>query len=408
MIKNVCERINDFSSWIASICLSCIILVVFFTNYLFIFFSEKDFLLNIFKVGSCALIGIMFLIAFFHQKKYNSKIFIFFIIAILVVILNFLLFPHLKDIFMETSLVFFFSCSIPFALILLIHNFDVLYICLKKVSVIVSICSLIPVIMVVLGQMSLFGEKLQYFMGYGYSCLVPALILFFEFWKGKKIIHLALFCFLLVSIILLGSRGPLFPIGLYVLYTVLNESFVFLKGVKKLTMKSTLLLAVSFFVMLFLIVLSDSLFSSLSSFLSVNNISSRTINVLLDGDFTKLSGRESIYSVLLSEIENDFIAVRGINAEYLIIGIYAHNIVVEILYQFGCVLGGALLCLLLLCILRTLSALNSTAKELAVIFMISSICQLWNSGTLWTNHLFWVWIALSFCLTKALPREVKE
>ena len=99
-------------------------------------------------------------------------------------------------------------------------------------------------------------------------------------------------------------------------------------------------------------------------------------------------------------------AVRGINAEWAVIGIYAHNIAVELLYQLGCVAGGAVILFILGRIIRTLTLTElDDQKLLCMIFMFASIPQLMVSGSLWTNYVFWMWSAFMSRLIQDQRRD---
>lgn len=395
-------------SKIASLTLSSVFIVLFFTNFLNVLFPPDTALIKCFYVASRAYIAILFLVSAYLQKSFNYKILLFYTIFFLMALLNMMLYPQLNEYFIGTALTFLLNCSIPFTLVFFIDDIDLLYNYLIKASIVIALFAVIPSIFVLTGQMSLFGEHAVYFMGYGYSCLIPAMILFYAFLKENKYFYLILFSILVFAIVLLGSRGPLLPIGAYVIFTFFVNILKALKEKKKFKINAIIRAVLFLMVLMFSFFFVSFVFSAISNFLEVNHINSRTIDALVTGRIAVSGGRDHIYSILLNELQDDFVSLRGINAEYPIVGNYAHNIAIEILYDFGGVLGGVFLFMIVFCIVKTFLARASIDKDVTVIFMFAALCQLWNSGTLWTNHLFWIWIALFFCLAKTLPIEEKE
>ena len=74
---------------------------------------------------------------------------------------------------------------------------------------------------------------------------------------------------------------------------------------------------------------------------------------------------------------------------------YCHNIALEILVDFGYLLGGIILLIMIYRIIRILRAPDSEWRSLYLVFLIAS-SQLILSGSLWYIATFWGAMALDF------------
>ena len=135
----------------------------------------------------------------------------------------------------------------------------------------------------------------------------------------------------------------------------------------------------------------------LYNYLYAIGINSRTL-ALLSYDIGHMSGRDKLYRFFLKEIFSHPLAIHGINGEQALGYNYPHNIILELLYQFGIVLGGLIIAAIIARAVKTLKAshINKDAKQqLEVIFLCASLPGLMISGTLWTQANFWIWLAVS-------------
>ena len=125
-------------------------------------------------------------------------------------------------------------------------------------------------------------------------------------------------------------------------------------------------------------------------------INSRTIE-LFQKKGIHLSGREEIYQKVYNSILKDPFSVKGVFSDFFVTGIesYSHNIILELLYQLGIILGGFFLILIfILFVSSVFRKQKNILDNLVFIFAIISIVHLMVSSTLWQNVDFWVWIGL--------------
>jgi hypothetical protein len=125
-------------------------------------------------------------------------------------------------------------------------------------------------------------------------------------------------------------------------------------------------------------------------------IKSRTIELFQQKEI-HLSGRGPIYENVYNSILENPISIKGIFSDFLVTGVndYSHNIVLELLYQFGIILGGIFLILILILFIFSIFRKQKTIQDnLIFIFAIISVVHLMVSSTLWLNIDFWAWIGL--------------
>lgn len=212
------------------------------------------------------------------------------------------------------------------------------------------------------------------------------------FWIGMTILSTYV-------ILAYGSRGPL--LGIFML-VIMKYGTMFLPRkdisvMKKIFVSLLVILAMIIFYFNF-----TKLLMIFSSYLSSLGISSRTVQRFLSSTATYDNGRYKLFSMVLSKIN---IWGHGPFSDqfYFGEGNYAHNFVLEILFDFG-LFGGTLIIIVLFYkfvkVLKV-SAYSSWYEIFAVLF---SYCfgRLIFSGTFWTETNFWLFLGVGYaCLRDA-------
>lgn len=338
------------------------------------------------NVSKCLLAIFFLLILKDNFSRIPRYAWNFIITSIVVILINYLLFPQNYQ-FPTTVVTFCSMCMTVFVVGSLITDFGTLRKYLSVTSLMIAIISLPLVILNSIGKIHLLNEwgNVGYSMGLGNACTIPALILIWDFFDSKKKLYLGAVMILILAIISFGSRGPLLPIILFLGFIVLKRS----KNI------GTKILFISLIFIAYLC-LDDILFA-VGNILKSIGIESRTINLVFtqgEEEF-HLSGRDSLYSKLLPIIESNPFAIRGINAEWNILEIYAHNLFIEIFFQLGLLFGLPFIVFIIHRVISTLKLNNSNqGAAFAQIFMFSSVSQSLFSGSLWTLPYFWLWFSL--------------
>lgn len=241
------------------------------------------------------------------------------------------------------------------------------------------------------------GTEGEYNLGFGYDVLL-LFVLFTVLGKREGKRYYVLSAISLLCILVAGSRGPLVGVGL----VVLLQLWEYIRAKRPLQR----IIWISGFLVAFGLILFNlsSLLMSAGQFLQELGISSRTVEMLANGSYyTEDSGRSVIWGVAGDLIRTGGPFGHGIYGDRYVIAQqttlwigYCHNIVLEILVDFGYLLGGIILAVMLCRMIRILRAPDSEWRSLYLIFLLSA-SQLIFSGSFWYIATFWGAIAADIC-----------
>lgn len=239
------------------------------------------------------------------------------------------------------------------------------------------------------------GAEGEYNLGFGYDVLL-LFVLFTVLGKRESKWYYGLSGIALVCILIGGSRGPLLGVALIVLIQMWDRLRI-RRMIEKLTITGLLAVGCGLIIVNF-----PTIMLNLGLLLQRFGFSSRTVMLLVSGNYHSDSGRGTLYSIALDLIKTGGPFGHGIYGDRFVISQqtslwigYCHNIALEILVDFGYLLGGIILIVMIWRILRILRAPDSVWRSLYLIFLIAS-SQLILSGSLWYIASFWAAIALDF------------
>lgn len=239
------------------------------------------------------------------------------------------------------------------------------------------------------------GNKGEYNLGFGYDVLL-LFVLFTVLGKKESKWYYCLSGIALICILMAGSRGPLLGVALILVIQLWDRL-----RVRRIAVKLTI---IGLFAAVFgvIIVNLSTIMMGLGFLLQRFGFSSRTALLLMSGNFNADSGRGTIYSIALELIKTGGPFGHGIYGDRFVISQktsmwigYCHNIALEILVDFGYLMGGIILLVMIYRIIRVLKAPDSEWRSLYLIFLIAS-SQLILSGSLWYIASFWATMALNF------------
>ena len=317
-------------------------------------------------------------------QRFTKKMLIVMLTSILITLLNLLFFPDLSNIFTNTVISYYTMCFTGFLAVSSIRDYSVFKDVLLNFSRIIALISMFLILGITGGVIVGFNDG-DYSMGLGYASLVPLLSLMCAFIERRKVYDLLGIVIVLFLIIAYGSRGPLLGVVLFGVYFLIRH----LCANKKYFLCICVCIGIAI-----LFIFYRSILILLMNILNSIGISSRTLYLTVYNLFHD-SNRNMLYSQLLNRIVDHPFTIRGINAEYSVVGIYAHNIFIELIYQFGIIIGGIAVVFLIIKFLKTVLLKGYGDKNLfRWIFFFSSIPQLMLSSSLWTSLVFWLWFAM--------------
>lgn len=219
----------------------------------------------------------------------------------------------------------------------------------------------------------------NYSMYLGYASLLPMLVLYHK----KTKYSLCAASSLLLYIIIWGNRGAAVAGLLYIFYdvtTIYGKKIVVVVG-----------LAFS--------VLIASL-ESIVVFLSGYGIESRTINKMAYGGFDESEGREMVYTKMIKVLENNQAGIGLWGDRTYLDGSWSHNLILEVLLDFGVVLGCIILLFFFYRIIHTFVKCKLPERKLLFLFFCSSIIPLMLSNSYLRDYKFGIFLGVLFLLNR--------
>lgn len=317
-------------------------------------------------------------------KKLNNISMIAFFCCIFFFSFN-LLFNENQIYLQKTITEFSLNCLPPFLFVLSLSTFQYLYRHFLNMSRAVSV-----LLILALASKTFNLQDNVYAMGLSYSLIFFYVFLLHDFVQEKRLSSLILQLPIIFVILSYGARGSFACIIAYVaIYLYRNLIF-------KTRIKQTIGMIAA---LVFLVLSFNKIVKFLYNFMLSRGIYSRNIDSLVNGRFTSSDARIDIYNNLMEIFHQNPFALRGINAEYREVGIYAHNIFIELLYQFGFILGGLfILCILALIFRSVYSRSEYFQSSITIIFLSVWFPYLMLSSSLWISPYFWIFLGLNLNL----------
>lgn len=136
-----------------------------------------------------------------------------------------------------------------------------------------------------------------------------------------------------------------------------------------------------FFILLFVLIGSFIVFPILLNYLSDVGISSRTLFLLLDGSLDSDSGRGYIYSLIWEKVLERPLLGYGFFADRVFLGLYCHNIFVEIFLNWGIFIPLILFIVLVYLGFFLYKKISKDEKILLILLFSSSVIPLLLSSS---------------------------
>lgn len=192
-------------------------------------------------------------------------------------------------------------------------------------------------------EMTIDGQVKQkdYSMAFGYNMLLPSTIFACYGLKNKNILYLSLAVVGSIEILMLGSRAAALSL---ILFLVLYILFVGVRESKK-AQKAVIITGFSLAALLFS-VFYEKILISLGGFFETLGFSSRTILRLLNGTIAEDSVRNVMWGKTREFIAQSAFTGKGFLSDRFLLGNYCHNIFLELLLDFGVIIGLALCALI--------------------------------------------------------------
>lgn len=337
--------------------------------------------------------------SYFFCARNSSKALSVIMIAIFVFVISFLLFPNNRQ-FMFTTIfdgvnnptyrLLFYAFPL-LVLALTLNEYSTLYKKIVEFSIVNTVIAVFAYIFVVMNK----GQHFEY-MTFSYNMLFGVCICLYYGIRNKHIPCLGLGIIGSFVILFGGARGAVLSlmifICLYIVFLRQNKNYL-----KQMLFFSFLLIGIFYTYFYFDLIVQ--------SMISVGNdfgISSRALTRLAEESFIVSAGRTEISNAIWAGIEESPIIGYGIWGDRAVTlnygygkGSYAHNIVLEIICQFGIFIGSFLIIFLLYLIIRRIRR-NDKSLYYVILFAVitSGLIKLLFSGSYLTEPYFFLLLGL--------------
>ena len=248
---------------------------------------------------------------------------------------------------------------------------------LKDMELFISIFEKLSVVSVTLLAIRFFmvfiiSSIVPEYMTFSYNLLLPTTFVLLLCIKEFKVYRASVAILGIGLIFVAGCRGAL----LGAVISPLIYIFFFVLFDKNIKYRVTILLVALVFIVLFFY---DPILKLVSSKLMGIGLNSRTLEKLQNSSIMDDSGRGSILQNTMSQVD---LLGHGLWGDRVILnGRYPHNIIAEILIDYGWILGSGILILLICIILRGLHKANVLMSIVLCSLLSTGIVKLLLSGS---------------------------
>lgn len=282
--------------------------------------------------------------------------------------------------FASNPLYLLFAYSLPaYVFMRYITDYDRLLETCRYFSLIVVFCSLGSFIL-----MFLRDSQPQY-MSFSYNLVFATSFSWVYFFEKKRTMMSLLAAIIgAIMIFFAGARGPLVCVLFSMIaYTLISKTFAKKKP-----------FLVCFFILggLIIMLLWQPIVTALKESVDSLGISSRTIDLMLDGDLFSDSSRGEIQKKI---IESFSLFGSGLYGDRLLgENHYAHNLIIELFAQWGYLMGTAIFALLGILLFKGFRTKNTSLQMLILVSFSSGVIKLMFSGSyLAHNAVFFMLLA---------------
>ena len=224
------------------------------------------------------------------------------------------------------------------------------------------------------------------YLTWGYRMLVAAVLLLYSAFETKKKNDILFSIIASIELMIIGNRASIVAIIVFILMYV----FFCMKPSKKIKY----LALFSGITVIGLMMLQERNLLYLEGYLTSVGIKSRNLTKILNDSITD-SGRDVGYNIAINYIKSGNYFGLGVGGDHRLVGNYPHNIVLELMLQYGNFMGVILFTWLagqsIICLVRCKD------KEWKAIFITCfslAMVKLWISSTYWYELWFWAYIMM--------------
>ena len=256
--------------------------------------------------------------------------------------------------------------------------------CLYHLILVLFLCNL-----TIKGQLSHFCETEKgNYMAFSYSMLPFTLCIIYNAFKTNKIFYWIISLIGFIVLLLFGCRGALASVIVYFFVLYFRKCYTSRK-LSRFIVFSLLISFITFISIIFLMEFNNIIKNEIG-------INSYIINSFFRDPSNFGSGRDKIWKKSIDGAITN-IHFKGLHADtvYLYPSNYSHNIILELLYDFGIIIGFIITFLLFALVSKTILSPHDNANNDIKIYLLSTFwVKLMVSNTFMLESWFWIWLIL--------------
>ena len=189
------------------------------------------------------------------------------------------------------------------------------------------------------------------------------------------------------AIFIRGARGPLFCFAIYLASKIVIEM--------RYSVKAIVTALVGFIALATVANSITEVLNWIGIKLSQAGIYSRNLHFLIHNTVFDASGREVFHSRAIDLIwERPFLGYGASSDVKLLGGQYTHSLPLELMFDFGIVVGGIIFIVICIHVIRTFLLDTGIKRDLKLIFLTEGFVMLFFSGTYLQNIFFFMFIGV--------------
>ena len=402
--KNVNLKIGEVNE-AGSLAFRILLIIIWLQETVLMFMSE--FIENLPIIGwssnyftPCLLIiaSVLSIPMFLRRVKYKDIL--FYLICVGVVFFT-IAFYEKNSFYVKEQAIRILLSSVPLYFIGLSFSYE----SSKKDLLVASILGVLAMFAYQFYRLLLGRELLADSMGSSYAVLPSTLYLIYYAFDQKKFIYWLLAVPGIILAFVLGTRGPILCIAVYILAEFIIRSLR--KGIMRVAILTLILIIGG----ALLLIAGDSLISFIrwvgELFESIG-FSTRIFDMFLEGDIAHSNGRDVISENIINAIWERPFWGYGFMGDRVITDTYAHNIALELWCSYGIIAGTALLVTIIAIPLKALIvSKDQPIFHMILIFTCMMLVKLMLSGSYPVEPYFFMMLGLSIGAIRSAKAEAK-
>lgn len=346
------------------------------------FLYENNALLN---KTLFAIIGVVYLRAFFRISKSISRIaFGILCFVLFSFVTTLMVFPNNRVYILSELPRTIPFCFVTFFLLSRLHDVSVLESCMEKASIVLVFFSILSAVFIFHFGHITTSTWSTYSMPLSYVTMLAVMWLLHQYFIKERIRWLFFAGGGIFVILAYGSRNPLLAIASYIVISVIKRA---LFGSPRQKIKYTLVALVCCFLLFFW----REALAIVIRVLEGVNITSRSLSLLAEKTLNT-TGRTDIHNTLITALKKRPVLGYGVLGDRVVLAstnMEAHSLYLSILSNYGYLLGGFIIVLLLIWNITAYVRGSKTSQEILLIY----ICMVWprgfTGGDVWISDVFW-------------------